>query len=172
MGCPQTFTASLPGRIILTFLTELGSFGNFRALPSATDGGVGPDLDPIDQFGRSLAGYWDVDDNGLAEVLVGAPGDDGAGFESGALYMVFLRRRRYHGPVFPYVRFILLVTLLPFFCCAMIVSGVLYFLWRFRRLPDEVEVIVKASGMEINPQRKRAKYQKALNQVYCEEYPL
>jgi hypothetical protein len=143
-----------------------------RAIPALSDEDVGPPLKPLDQFGSGVAGYWDVDGNGLTELIVGAPGDDEGGSSAGAVYIVFLRRRRYHGPVFNYVRFFLIVTLIPAFCCGMAILGVMYFLWYFRRLPDEVEIIVKQAGLEINPHKKRARYLKKENQVYAEEYTL
>ena len=40
-----------------------------------------------DQFGRSVAGLGDIDGDGFADLIVGAPGTDGAGSDRGALYV-------------------------------------------------------------------------------------
>lgn len=173
MGCPQSNSGAYPGRFMLLFLTTWGAMAGYTVLPADTDEGVAPQLDLLDQFGQSLAGYWDIDGNGLKEVLVGAPGDQNSNSTSvGAFYIVYLRRRRYHAPRFPFVRFISLVTILPWFCMTCICTSVAYFFWHFRRLPDVVETIVKDSGMEYDPKKPRKKYVKKAGQVYCDEYTL
>lgn len=172
IGCPQGNSGVLPGRLFLAFLNSMGAMMNYRALPAESDAVVGPQLRPVDQFGRALARYYDVDSNGLDEIIVGAPGDDEGGLSAGAVYIVFLRRRRYHGPRFPFIRFIVLVTVLPAFCAACMIASLMWFLWRFRRMPDQAEIIVKESGMTVDPKRKRPKFVKMNNQVYAEEYTL
>eukprot|EP01038_Epipyxis_sp_PR26KG_P006692 gene6692-9177_t len=149
MGCPQSGTGSGNGELL-----------NYRILPSETDAyPIGPLLKPLDLFGHSMAGFQDLDENGLNEVLVGAPGDRDNGIQSGAVYILFLRRRRFHPPVPDFIRYVLILTLPPFFCCLLSCGGILYFLWVFRRKPDPIEKIVKDSGLEINPNRKRPKYE-------------
>jgi hypothetical protein len=47
-------------------------------------GGFGGDLDVGDDFGRSLASLGDFDGNGVADLAVGAPGDDDGAAGAGA----------------------------------------------------------------------------------------
>jgi hypothetical protein len=44
-----------------------------------------------DDFGHALARLQDLDGNGVGDVAVGAPGDDGAGSNRGAIWIAFLR---------------------------------------------------------------------------------
>jgi hypothetical protein len=102
--------------------------------------------------------------------LIGAPGDDvnGTREDAGAIYIMFLRRRRHFYIPFDWVTFWVTV-LLPTCCfCCTCISGIAYFFWYFRRRPDEIEVIVKKSGYEMAQERKR--YMKASNQVYADNY--
>jgi hypothetical protein len=47
-------------------------------------------LDNSDQFGHALAGMEDLDNNGVPDLAVGAPGDDDGGSSKGAVYALFL----------------------------------------------------------------------------------
>ena len=185
MGCPQGATGNLAGRFFIMLLSTDAELRGFANIPADTDlegqgggknGGprVAPPLQGSDQFGQSLAGYMDFDQNGLREVLVGAPGsdimyDDGTTrLNAGAVYIMFLRRRRHFWIPFDFVSYILSIVLpLTCFCCSCI-GGTIYFFWYFRRRPDEVEVIVKKSGYEMR--RERQRYQKANNQIYADNY--
>ena len=44
-------------------------------------------------------------------------------------------------------------SLVVFFICV----GIAYFFWKFRRKPDEIEVLVLKSGVKITRKRKREK---------------
>ena len=44
---------------------------------------------PGDQFGYALANAGDVDNDGISDLLVGAPGDDDGGSDSGAAWLLF-----------------------------------------------------------------------------------
>lgn len=185
MGCPQGATGNRGGRFFLMFLTSDAELQGFANIPADTDlegqgGGknsgprVAPPLQGSDQFGESLAGYEDLDANGLREILVGAPGSDilyadgTTRINAGAVYIIFLRRRRHFWIPFDFVSYILSIVLpLTCFCCSCI-GGTVYFFWYFRRRPDEVEVIVKKSGYEMRKERQR--YQRANNQVYADNY--
>jgi len=46
-------------------------------------------LRPGDGFGEALANAGDVDRNGISDLLVGAPGDDDGGIDSGAAWLLF-----------------------------------------------------------------------------------
>lgn len=129
---------------------------------------VAPMLSFHDRFGASVAGYQDIDGNGLREILVGAPGDHG---NDGALYLLFPRRRRFHPPIPDFLRYILTIVL-PISCCVCsCVSGVAFFFWYFRRKPDEVEIAVKKAGVEITKERKRKKKEFGKDgKVYADDY--
>jgi hypothetical protein len=102
--------------------------------------------------------------------LAGAPGDDANGTleDSGAIYIMFLRRRRYHWIPFDWATY-LATILVPTCCfCCSCISGTIFFFYYFRRRPDEVEIIVKKSGYQMAQERKR--YMKGTNQVYADNY--
>ncbi|MEM7309158.1 MAG: FG-GAP-like repeat-containing protein [Planctomycetota bacterium] len=54
------------------------------------EGGLGPVLHDDDGFGASIDRIGDLDGNGLVDLIVGAPGDDDAGSDAGAAYVLFL----------------------------------------------------------------------------------
>src|SRR6185436_18880796 len=57
--------------------------------PCAWSGALG-----LARFGGALARAGDLDGDGLSELLVGAPSDDSAGPDRGAVYTVFLEAER------------------------------------------------------------------------------
>jgi hypothetical protein len=57
---------------------------------SASSGGFGGILGAGDTFGGAVAGIGDLDGDGLEELVVGAPGDDGEGSDRGALWILHL----------------------------------------------------------------------------------
>mmetsp|Transcript_24546 Transcript_24546/g.33642 ORF Transcript_24546/g.33642 Transcript_24546/m.33642 type:complete len:559 (+) Transcript_24546:11-1687(+) len=171
VGCPQGGQGTLPGRLFFIYLTSLGFLNGYTVLPAATDGSVGPALRQLDLFGSALGAYSDVDGNGLKEILVGAPGDDESGLDSGAVYLLFPRRRRYHPPTFDEVRFVLLIFFPSLCCCGLMAGATAFCLHRYRRLPDPIEKIVIEAGLEISPVRSRKVYvQSAPPDDRCHEY--
>lgn len=175
VGCPQAQTGSLPGRLFLIFPQfKTGEILGYRELPSETDDRpfTSPLLQRLDEFGAALAPYTDIDENGLKEIVVGTPGDSDNGVQSGAIYILFLRRRRHHGPVFNFLRFILLVTLFSWCGLTSCILGIAYFFWYYRRRPDIAEIIVKESGFKIHPEKSRPKYIKNPNAQYVTEYTI
>lgn len=56
-------------------------------------GGFGGDLDADDHFGAAIAGIGNLDNSGLKDLAVGAPGDDSGGAERGAVWILFMERR-------------------------------------------------------------------------------
>lgn len=85
---------------LVTFaLTFLISNGLALALPgqvldeqkiSSTDGGFGGMLVNQDQFGAALAPLGDLDGDGVAEMIVGAPRDSDGGTATGAVWVLFM----------------------------------------------------------------------------------
>jgi hypothetical protein len=58
---------------------------------SQTQGGFTGNLAPGDNFGTSLAAIGDLDENGLGDLIVGAPNDDdGNGNNTGAVWVLFM----------------------------------------------------------------------------------
>lgn len=166
IGCPQSKIPGMPGRLFLLFLDGRGHAQKYTVLPSATDEGEAPDLKPQDRFGKSMAAYSDLDQNGLREFVVGAPGDSSKGFKIGAIYVCFIRRRRFHPPVVCHLCYYLSfgIPLACLFCACF--WGSVYFCWYFRRKPDDLEQIVLKSGVEITAKRER---KRRGSRVYAEE---
>lgn len=54
----------------------------------AESGGFGGTLDPVDRFGEALAGLGDLDGDGVPDIAVGAPADDGPGINRGAVHVL------------------------------------------------------------------------------------
>ena len=133
----------------MLFLTEKANMAAYRLLPSETDMGVAPDFHPRAQVGASMVSFQDLDDNGIREIIVGAPGDDEEGMLTGAIYVLYFRRRRWHSFI-PDTRSWLCKIIIPpsiavFFC----ISSIIYCCFKFRRKPDEIELMVKAAGVDI-----------------------
>ncbi|MCP3972910.1 MAG: hypothetical protein GY720_00285 [bacterium] len=57
---------------------------------SDLQGGFGPGLDNYDDFARSIANIGDFDGDGVTDIAVGQTGDDDAGGNAGALWLVYL----------------------------------------------------------------------------------
>jgi len=74
------------------WVLRLDSIGQVLARTKVREGGggFGGDLAPGDGFGAALARLGDLDGDGVTDLAVGAPGDDGAGTSSGAVWLLFL----------------------------------------------------------------------------------
>ncbi len=73
------------GEVFILFLNEVGTIKSFKI--------IGPNnltLDNNADFGRSITTINDLDNDGVREVVVGAPGDNDGGAERGALYVLYL----------------------------------------------------------------------------------
>ncbi|MCP3906108.1 MAG: hypothetical protein GY715_20995 [Planctomycetes bacterium] len=57
-------------------------------------GGFMGDLDANDLFGASVASIGDLDDDGIEDLAVGAPGDDDGGTNRGAVWILFMNADR------------------------------------------------------------------------------
>lgn len=85
----------LRGAVWILFLQRDGTVKSHRRLDAAS-AALADSLREKDEFGFSLASIGDLDGDGLAELAVGARGDDDGGLDYGAVYILFLDR---HGAI-------------------------------------------------------------------------
>ena len=96
-GVPDLATAGVgdddgganQGAVRIFFLRSNGRVLRSEKI-SALAGGFTGDLDPGDQFGRSLACIGDLDGDGVPDLAVGANYDDDGGTNRGAVWILFL----------------------------------------------------------------------------------
>lgn len=90
VGAPfDSEAADQAGAVWILFLKANGDIRAARRI--ATDSaGFGGELDALDQFGRGLSSVGDLDGDGVADLAVGARGDDDDGTLAGALWLLFL----------------------------------------------------------------------------------
>jgi len=82
---------SVTGRAIVLFLEKDGGVKAARSLDgSGGPGNVAGPLDDGDRFGTAVAAVGDIDGDGVVDIAVGAPGDDEAATDAGAVYLLFL----------------------------------------------------------------------------------
>ena len=82
-------TTSASGAVYILFLLANGKV--LSSLKLATDlGGFTMSLSADDSFGLSSAKLDDLDNNGLADILVGSPGDDTGSTGAGSVFILFL----------------------------------------------------------------------------------
>ena len=95
-GAPGTQTDL--GAVYILFLHANGTvrtqqkIGKERGTftPDGTEGGLTPSPQHQDRFGSSLAAVGDIDGDGVTDLAVGAPFDDGVFADRGAVYILFL----------------------------------------------------------------------------------
>jgi len=76
------------GAVFVLFLNSNGTIKAHQKISSAS--GNGPDLEAGDAFGASAYSGGDRDGDGVADLVVGATGDDDGDLDSGALYELFM----------------------------------------------------------------------------------
>ena len=163
VGCPQTNTGTLPGRMFFYFLSATGNMVSWTKIPSDKDVSreIFPPMGETDHLGQSLAAMPDWDNNGLREVAVGAPGSLDTGPDSGAIYILYFRRRRWHTFWTDTRAYWCIIVIPPSLLVFGICVGIIYFCWTFRRKPDEIEILVLKSGVKVEKKRKRKKKEEA-----------
>jgi hypothetical protein len=77
------------GAVWVLFLNQDGTVQD-EAKISANDGSFGGALDDGDRFGAALAVLGDLDGDRIADLAVGAPGDDDDSPDSGAVWILFM----------------------------------------------------------------------------------
>ncbi|MSR63149.1 MAG: hypothetical protein EXS08_11965 [Planctomycetes bacterium] len=98
VGAPSDNDGAIPpisgaGAVYVLFLDANGAIDEYRKF-SLTSGGFGGKLSFGDAFGAALAAPGDLDGNGLPDLIVGAPGDDDGGTNTGAAWVLFFGANR------------------------------------------------------------------------------
>lgn len=77
--------------LILQTVAHATTFSSHQKIDE-TEGGFTGHLDIRDNFGRAVTSLGDLDDDGVADIAVGAPGDDDGGNFRGAVWILFLNK--------------------------------------------------------------------------------
>jgi len=85
----ETTTGAKQGGLYLLLLNPDGTVKADQRI-GAGEGGFTGILDNVDEFGSSVVGIGDLDQDGVPELAAGAPGDDDGGSKSGAVWVLFL----------------------------------------------------------------------------------
>ena len=77
------------GAVYILFLNSDGTVKDSQKI-SSTEGNFQEQLDAYDAFGRAIANVGDFDGDGVIDIVVGAYHDDDGGYNTGAVYILFL----------------------------------------------------------------------------------
>jgi hypothetical protein len=77
------------GAVYVLFLGTDGKVDGYQKI-SDTAGDFGASFTDADNFGYSVDGIGDLDDDGIEDIVVGVVGDDDGGSSRGAIYVLFL----------------------------------------------------------------------------------
>ena len=78
------------GAVYILYRNLDGGIDDVRKI-STSEGDFNGFLNTADEFGVSVRGIGDLDQDGYADLAVGAPGDDDGGLDIGAVWIIFLR---------------------------------------------------------------------------------
>ncbi len=79
------------GALWVLFLNADGTVKNHQKI-SSTDGNFTGAFDDADFFGYAVDSIGDLNNDGITDIVVGAPGDDDGGTNRGAVWILFLNR--------------------------------------------------------------------------------
>ena len=77
------------GAVYILFLNSDGTVKDSQKI-SSTEGNFKEILDPYDAFGRAISNIGDFNGDGISDIVVGAYHDDDGGYNTGAVYILFL----------------------------------------------------------------------------------
>ena len=80
------------GALWMLFMATTGEVLNSLKVADGLNGFLSGSLDNGDHFGSAVASLGDLNGDGIPDLVVGAPGDDGGGSDRGALWVLFLNR--------------------------------------------------------------------------------
>ena len=81
---------NVQGSIHILLLNNDGTVSNSIEINNNTVNG--PAVSGLDLFGASIANIGDLNNDGVLDIAVGAPGDDGGDYNKGAIYVMFMNR--------------------------------------------------------------------------------
>lgn len=79
------------GAVWILFLRQDGTVASEQKI-SAKEGGLEAILSGDDRFGEAVANAGDIDHDGIIDLAVGAPGDDDGAVDSGAVWLLYMKR--------------------------------------------------------------------------------
>lgn len=82
--------APLAGAAYILFLNANGTLKSFQKITEGVGGGPS-NLDETDYFGADVGALGDINGDAIPDLVVGAPGDDDAGPDAGAVYVLLLK---------------------------------------------------------------------------------
>ncbi|MDG2148640.1 MAG: FG-GAP-like repeat-containing protein [Planctomycetota bacterium] len=91
--CKSLLCALLSIAVLTTSLRAQDDTGEVASLTTIASGSGGFDINQItsgDEFGASMAAIGDLNDDGIQDIVVGAPGTSDGGFQRGALWILFM----------------------------------------------------------------------------------
>ena len=85
-------SADNAGAIWILMMQTDGKVDGWQKVSEDT-GGFNGELDADDHFGAAITGIGNLNNSGLADLAVGAPGDDDDGEDKGAVWILFMERK-------------------------------------------------------------------------------